>query len=219
MNDKVLYRSSSTDPEISGKSYNAGSLPVVEYNRSPHDTFQTHMVSPTSRNSRRATRHGGEPAVPSGGGTTLQRFDPRCARQVTVGLLGIRACNAAVMARHALIERMEETAARGVYRWEIRRGCVETPIAPNVAGGAHTTCDRSPPPPHGSSQTESPSPEGDGFGRHKHARPAEAGFRSRPDRRLSAAALRRFRSLRDLLKASPKGEGFHPSPRGTLNEK
>ena len=68
----------------------------------------------------------------------------------------------------------------------------------------------------GSLSTESPSPEGDGFGRHKHARPAEAGFRSRPDRRLSAAALRRFRSLRDLLKASPKGEGFHPSPRGTL---
>ena len=65
-------------------------------------------------------------------------------------------------------------------------------------------------------QTESPSPEGDGFGRHKHARPAEASFRSRPDRRLSAAALRRFRSLRDLPKASPKGEGFHPSPRGTL---
>ena len=68
----------------------------------------------------------------------------------------------------------------------------------------------------GSLSTESPSPEGDGFGRHKHARPAEASFRSRPDRRLSAAALRRFRSLRDLLKASPKGEGFHPSPRGTL---
>ena len=38
------------------------------------------------------------------------------------------------------------------------------------------------------------------------------------DRRLSAAVLRRFRSLRDLLKASPKGEGFHPSPMGTLNE-
>ena len=61
-----------------------------------------------------------------------------------------------------------------------------------------------------------PSPEGDGFGRHKHAQSAEADFRSRPDRRLSAAVLRRFRSLRDLLKASPKGEGFHPSPMGTL---
>ena len=65
--------------------------------------------------------------------------------------------------------------------------------------------------------TEGPSPEGDGFGRHKHAQSAEADFRSRPDRRLSAAVLRRFRSLRDLLKASPKGEGFHPSPMGTLN--
>ena len=64
--------------------------------------------------------------------------------------------------------------------------------------------------------TEGPSPEGDGFGRHKHAQSAEADFRSRPDRRLSAAVLRRFRSLRDLLKASPKGEGFHPSPMGTL---
>ena len=65
-------------------------------------------------------------------------------------------------------------------------------------------------------RTEGPSPEGDGFGRHKHAQSAEADFRSRPDRRLSAAVLRRFRSLRDLLKASPKGEGFHPSPMGTL---
>ena len=65
--------------------------------------------------------------------------------------------------------------------------------------------------------TEGPSPEGDGFGRHKHAQSTEADFRSRPDRRLSAAVLRRFRSLRDLLKASPKGEGFHPSPMGTLN--
>ena len=55
-----------------------------------------------------------------------------------------------------------------------------------------------------------------GSGRHKHAQSAEADFRSRPDRRLSAAVLRRFRSLRDLLKASPKGEGFHPSPMGTL---
>ncbi len=66
------------------------------------------------------------------------------------------------------------------------------------------------------SGSEGPSPEGDGFGRHKHAQSAEADFRSRPDRRLSAAVLRRFRSLRDLLKASPKGEGFHPSPMGTL---
>ena len=65
--------------------------------------------------------------------------------------------------------------------------------------------------------SEGPSPEGDGFGRHKHAQSAEADFRSRPDRRLSAAVLRRFRSLRDLLKASPKGEGFHPSPMGTLS--
>ena len=64
--------------------------------------------------------------------------------------------------------------------------------------------------------SEGPSPEGDGFGRHKHAQSAEADFRSRPDRRLSAAVLRRFRSLRDLLKASPKGEEFHPSPMGTL---
>ena len=30
MNDKVLYISWSTGPEISGKSYNAGSLPDVE---------------------------------------------------------------------------------------------------------------------------------------------------------------------------------------------
>ena len=43
--------------------------------------------------------------------------------------------------------------------------------------------------------TEGPSPEGDGFGRHKHAQSTEADFRSRPDRRLSAAVLRRFRSL------------------------
>ena len=71
-------------------------------------------------------------------------------------------------------------------------------------------------PPGAPDSTEGPSPEGDGFGRHKHAQSAEADFRSRPDRRLSAAVLRRFRSLRDLLKASPKGEGFHPSPMGTL---
>ena len=68
-------------------------------------------------------------------------------------------------------------------------------------------------------EAEGPSPEGDGFGRHKHAQSAEADFRSRPDRRLSAAVLRRFRSLRDLLKASPKGEGFHPSPMGTLKRR
>ena len=73
--------------------------------------------------------------------------------------------------------------------------------------------------PKGPLGSEGPSPEGDGFGRHKHAQSAEADFRSRPDRRLSAAVLRRFRSLRDLLKASPKGEGFHPSPMGTLNMK
>ena len=64
--------------------------------------------------------------------------------------------------------------------------------------------------------TEGPSPSGDGFGRHKRAWSAEADFRSRLDHRLSAATLRRFRSLRDLLKASPKGEGFHASPMGTL---
>ena len=64
---------------------------------------------------------------------------------------------------------------------------------------------------------ESPSPEGDGFGQHKHARPAEAGFRSRPDRRLSAAALRRFRSLRDLRRLRLKARGFTHPRGGTLS--
>ena len=37
------------------------------------------------------------------------------------GLAGIRAGNAAVISRLALIERMRETAASGVYQWEVRR--------------------------------------------------------------------------------------------------
>ena len=53
-----------TGPEISGQSYNTGSLPHVEYNRSLHDASQAHMVSPTSRNSRRAPRHGRDPPGP-----------------------------------------------------------------------------------------------------------------------------------------------------------
>ena len=46
---------------------------------------------------------------------------PRRARQLMAGLPGIRAGNAAAISRQALIERMRETAASGVYQWEIRR--------------------------------------------------------------------------------------------------
>ena len=46
---------------------------------------------------------------------------PRRARQLMAGLAGIRAGNAAAISRQALIERMRETAASGVYQWEIRR--------------------------------------------------------------------------------------------------
>ena len=73
----------------------------------------------------------------------------RRARQLMAGLPGIRAGNAGAISRHALMERMEETAASGVYQWEVhRRGrlveeiertrreiaarLVEIPIAPDV---------------------------------------------------------------------------------------
>ena len=39
-------------------------------------------------------------------------------------LPGIRAGNAGAISRHALIERMEETAASQVYEWEVRRRVV-----------------------------------------------------------------------------------------------
>ena len=37
------------------------------------------------------------------------------------GLAGIRAGNAGAASRDALIRRMEETAASGVYQWEVTR--------------------------------------------------------------------------------------------------
>ena len=45
----------------------------------------------------------------------------RHARQWMAGLAGIRAGNAAVVSRAALIERIEETASSGVYQWEVAR--------------------------------------------------------------------------------------------------
>ena len=52
---------------------------------------------------------------------TLFGADPRRARQLMAGLPGIRAGNAATIVRYTLIERMEETAASGVYQWEVHR--------------------------------------------------------------------------------------------------
>ena len=48
MNDNVLYISWSPGPGISVKSYYAGSLPHVEYNRRQREALQTRMVSMTS---------------------------------------------------------------------------------------------------------------------------------------------------------------------------
>ena len=44
---------------------------------------------------------------------------PRRARQLMARLPGIRAGNAAAISRAAFIERMRETAASGVYQWEV----------------------------------------------------------------------------------------------------
>ena len=72
------------------------------------------------------------------------------ARQLMAGLPGIRAGNVGAIARHALIERMEETAASGVYQWEVHRRahepdrtrreiaarCVRNPYGPRCAPAA-----------------------------------------------------------------------------------
>ena len=49
------------------------------------------------------------------------------------GLPGIRVGNAAAISRLALIERMRETAASGVYQWAVARR-VQIPVSP---AGAH----------------------------------------------------------------------------------
>lgn len=45
----------------------------------------------------------------------------RRARQLMAGLEGLRAGNASAVSRLALITRMEETAASGVFQWEVNR--------------------------------------------------------------------------------------------------
>ena len=44
-----------------------------------------------------------------------------CARQIMAGLPGLRAGNASVVLRTALIARLEETASGGLFQWEVRR--------------------------------------------------------------------------------------------------
>jgi len=45
----------------------------------------------------------------------------RRARQLMAGLEGLRVGNAAAVSRAALIARMEETAASGIFQWEVNR--------------------------------------------------------------------------------------------------
>ena len=45
----------------------------------------------------------------------------RRARQIMAGLPGLRAGNAFAVERRALIDRLEETAAGGVFQWEVNR--------------------------------------------------------------------------------------------------
>lgn len=45
----------------------------------------------------------------------------RRARQLMAGLDGLRVGNAAAVSRLALIERLEQTAASGVFEWEVHR--------------------------------------------------------------------------------------------------
>ena len=61
--------------------------------------------------------HFASPAVEQPFGVGARR-----ARQLIAGLSGIRTGNAAAISRHALIERMEETAASEVYRGKCAAG-------------------------------------------------------------------------------------------------
>lgn len=45
----------------------------------------------------------------------------RRARQIMAGLEGLRAGNAVAVSRAALIARLEETAASGLFQWEVNR--------------------------------------------------------------------------------------------------
>ena len=45
----------------------------------------------------------------------------RRARQIMAGLPGLRAGNASAVLRQALIARLEETAAGGLFQWEVNR--------------------------------------------------------------------------------------------------
>ena len=45
----------------------------------------------------------------------------RRARQLMAGLTGLRAGNASAVLRQALIARLEETAAGGLFQWEVNR--------------------------------------------------------------------------------------------------
>lgn len=51
----------------------------------------------------------------------LFRVRERRARQIMAGLPGLKAGNAVAVERAALLARMEETAASGVYQWEVTR--------------------------------------------------------------------------------------------------
>ena len=51
----------------------------------------------------------------------LFRVPQRRARQIMAGLEGLRVGNAAAVSREALIARLEQTTASGVFQWEGNR--------------------------------------------------------------------------------------------------
>ena len=68
----------------------------------------------------------------------LFRVRQRRARQIMAGLEGLRVGNAAAVSREALIARLEQTAASGVFQWEGNRRAA---CAHSGCGG----CSRAPP--------------------------------------------------------------------------